>query len=423
MVQPSMINTTSEIDLIILAIRAILPAGRIRKKNNMPSLLKLPSFLALFLVVASCSNKNVNFMGPNLDTPAYDGTLARVSIYGISDGYDQTDAKVVSELQTTAKQKFQNNPSLFSGSSNNLYTLTIDTFSDEDDIACEATKLSQISRGTLTTQYTLATLERTPQTLFDVEIRTQGHHESSRMSDVVNAINCGTKTAIAKDAISRSMRIFDLLVKEANGLDVSREIAAVEQDKDLQGTAIVMRMISGTLYTVAVPIGVTIQAAADTDWSNTISAAAKAADGMSSTHADPLKNLDRPPAYIQPSPQPLQTDQISPSLPQRSLQQRAPESQGSPAAASTVRKPPSRTRSTVEIQSRGSTDMHFPYEQALDLATTNADTEARRQCRENYRGKITTLSDPNMVRKECSQNHNNEYRCVVQLTHSCEYSQ
>ena len=89
-------------------------------------------------------------------------------------------------------------------------------------------------------------------------------------------------------------------------------------------------------------------------------------------------------------------------------------------SASSAAKPAARIVK-VELQARGTTNMYFPYDQALNLATTNADTQARRQCRESYRGRITSLSNPNMVKKECDENRNEQYRCVVQITHTCEY--
>ena len=85
------------------------------------------------LVLGACSNKNVSFVGPQLEQPAYDGTLARVSIYGIADG------DIKSALQRTAKQKFQENKNLFSGSPGQLYTLNISVSDTEAGIKCDST--------------------------------------------------------------------------------------------------------------------------------------------------------------------------------------------------------------------------------------------------------------------------------------------
>lgn len=366
------------------------------------------------LLLSACSNKNVNFLGPELEKPAYDGTLARVSIHGITDG------KTLTQLQRTAREKFQENRNLFSGSGETLYTLNVNVTPAPGGIECKDSTLSYISSGSLDTHYTLSTLERQPKALFDVDIQTAGHHEVSRMSNIRHAINCGTQTAIATDAISRSMRIFDLLVKEANGLDVSRELEKVKNDKDLQGSAIVMRMVAGTLYTVTVPIATTIEAAADTDWSSTMSAAAKAADGMSTPTYDPLKTTHSPPphTYTVDAPSVRPPRPSTPSQPQGSSR---PSHNTAQPQAAPKRDKPAPKAATAEIQTRGTTNMHHAYDQALNLATTNADNRARQQCRENYKGHISTLSDPNMVKKECSENQNQEYRCVVQITHTCEY--
>ncbi|MDO6822143.1 hypothetical protein [Marinobacter sp. 1_MG-2023] len=373
--------------------------------------------LAVALTIGGCSNKSIQFEGEDLEQSAYDGTLARVSIYGISN-----DGDILTALQETAKEKFQENRNLFSGSDSHLYTLKINTSVAESGIECKETNLSYTTEGTLSTNYILATLERHPQTLFDVDIETKGHHEASRMSDIKNAIDCGKKTAIATDAISRSIRIFDLLVKEANGLDVTQDLEKVKNDKDIEGGAIVMRVVTGTLYTIVMPIGVAVETAAETDWSSTISAAAKAADNMSATSYDPLKTTYSTPSYNMSYPSPQTLPQAATTQPQGSASGRPTQSRLQPQPAPKAEKPAAKTV-TAEIQARGTTDMHFAYAQALDLATTNADTQARQQCRENYRGTITTLDDPNMAKKECVENRNQEYRCVVQITHTCEYKQ
>lgn len=356
------------------------------------------------LVLSACSNKNVSFIGSQLEQPAYDGTLARVSIYGIADG------DIKSALQHTAKQKFQDNRSLFSGSTNQLYTLNIDVSDGDAGIHCDSTKLSYISKGTLNTNYTLSTLSREPQQLFNADIETKGQHETSVLSDIHSIVQCGSRSVIATDAVSRSMRIFDLLIKRSKGLDVTKELVQVQNDKDLQGSAIVMRAVSGALYALVVPIGKTVEAAADADWGSAISAAAKAADNISTTAYAPTYT---PPQSINRA----SSAPSAASLPKASTYRSSTvRQQSAPSSA----KPVARVVS-VELQARGTTNMYFPYDQALNLATTNADNKARQQCRENYRGRITSLSNPNMVKKECDENRNEQYRCVVQITHTCEY--
>ncbi|RBW48596.1 hypothetical protein [Marinobacter sp. F3R11] len=391
----------------------------------MTAIKRIPFVLALALTIGGCSsNKNIQFEGEDLEKPAYDGTLARVSIFGISDGHGATDDETLDKLQAIAKEKFQANKNLFSGSGNQLYTLKINSSVAESGIECTRTKLSYTTEGTLTTNYILATLERHPRTLFDVDIETKGHHETSVMSDIENIVNCGTQTAIATDAISRSIRIFDLLVKQANGMDVTHDLEKVKSDEDIEGSAIVMRVFSGALYAVVVPIGVTVETIAETDWSDTISAAAKAASNLPAASYDPLAINNSTPAYTMspPSPTPTPAIQTEPTQQQSPSSVRATQSNPQTQPAPKATKPAPKTV-TTEIQTSGTTNMHFPYDQALNLATTNADTLARQQCRENHRGKITTLSDPNMVRKECTANRNDEYRCVVQITHTCEYTQ
>ncbi|WP_372966083.1 hypothetical protein [Marinobacter sp.] len=384
---------------------------------------RITCLLALALSINGCSsNKSIQFEGEDLEKPAYDGTLARVSIFGISDGYGATDDDTLSELQAIAKEKIQANKNLFSGSGNQLYTLKINSSVAESGIKCKTTKLSHTTEGTLNTNFILATLERHPRTLFDVDIETKGHHETSVMSDIENIVNCGTQTAIATDAISRSIRIFDLLVKQANGMDVTHDLEKVKSDEDLEGGAIVMRVVTGALYAVVVPIGVTVETIAETDWSDTISAAAKAANNLPAASYDPLAINNSTPAYTMTPPSPVPAIQTGPTQPQSSPSVRATQSSLQTQPAPKATKPAPKTV-TTEIQTSGTTNMHFPYDQALNLATTNADTQARQECRENYRGKIITLSDPNMVRKECTANRNDEYRCVVQITHTCEYKQ
>lgn len=365
------------------------------------------------LVLGACSNKNVSFVGPQLEQPAYDGTLARVSIYGIADG------DIKSALQRTAKQKFQENKNLFSGSPGQLYTLNISVSDTEAGIKCDSTKLSYITKGTLKTNYTLATLAREPEQLFNADIETRGQNETSVLADIHSIAKCGTRSVIATDAVSRSMRIFDLLIKRSQGLDVSKELVQVQNDTDLQGSAIVMRAVSGALYALVVPIGKTVEAAADADWGSAISAAAKAADNMPATtytpSYTPLRPINRSGTIsTAKSPQP----RSSPTKTATASTRRS--STARPPTAPSTAKPAARIVK-VELQARGTTNMYFPYDQALNLATTNADTQARRQCRESYRGRITSLSNPNMVKKECDENRNEQYRCVVQITHTCEY--
>lgn len=378
-------------------------------------IIKKPLLYFLLLLLSACSNKSVTFLGSELEKPAYDGTLARVSIYGISDGDTQA------ALQNTAKQKFQDNRSLFSGSSNNLYTLSMSVSTAKTGIQCDENKLSYISKGSLKTSYALATLERDPQDLFNADIETRGQHETSVLAPIQEIVKCGSMAMIATDAVSRSMRIFDLLVKRANGMDVSKEMASVRSDKDLQGSAIVLKAISGALYAIVVPIATTVEAAADADWGSAISAAAKAADQM--------------PAASYSSSQPIRRSMPSTAASQAYGQTHSAQSEQQKTTSNSASRVPS-VRSqqtsaskpkpaarivTTELQARGTTNTYFPYDQALDLATTNADTQARRQCRESYRGRITSLAKPNMVKKECDENRNQQYRCVVQITHTCEY--
>ncbi|QBM18999.1 hypothetical protein MARI_31420 [Marinobacter sp. JH2] len=391
----------------------------------MTSLKRTICILTLLLTFVGCSsNKSIQFEGEELETSAYDGTLARVSIYGINDGYDSADGDVLAELQAVAKEKLQGNRSLFSGSRDKLYILKIKASPSESGVECINTKFSHTTEGTLDTHFTLATLERTPHTLFDVEIETNGRHEVSTFSDAKHLINCGTVTAIATDAISRSIRIFDLLIKEANGLDVTRELETVKNDEDINGSTIVMKAVGKTLYGVLAPVAIVINSAAEADWSSAISSAAKAADNMPTASYDPLTAPHTTPAYTVNSPVPQRPQSTQTTSPQNQPSSSSTQSRPkTPAATKTTPTRAPRKTATAEIQARGTTDMHFPYDQALNLATTNADTQARQSCRENYRGNISTLGDPNMEKKECVENRNQEYRCVVQIVHTCEYKQ
>lgn len=377
--------------------------------------IKTPLLCFFLLLLSACSNKGVSFVGPKLERPAYDGTLARVSIYGISDGDTQA------ELQNTAKKKFQDNRSLFSGSSNNLYTLSMNVSTAKTGVQCDENKLSYISKGSLNTSYILATLERNPQDLFNADIETRGQHETSVLAPIQEIVKCGSPAMIATDAVSRSMRIFDLLVKRENGMDVSKEMASVRSDKDLQGSAIILKAISGALYAIVVPVATTVEAAADADWGGAISAAAKAADKMPAASYSSSRQI-RPSMPIAAAPQ-----AYGQAHPTQSPQQKATSNGASRASAvrsqqTSASKPKPAARIVkVELQARGTTNMYFPYDQALDLATTNADTQARRQCRESYKGRITSLAKPNMVKKECDESRSQQYRCVVQITHTCEY--
>lgn len=74
----------------------------------------------------------------------------------------------------------------------------------------------------------------------------------------------------------------------------------------------------------------------------------------------------------------------------------------------------------VSIESHGTTDMHFPHEQALNLAETNAYTAAASSCAKQH-GRLEKGSGT-LAKKSCNKNNNDEFRCEVHMLFTCSIS-
>ena len=71
----------------------------------------------------------------------------------------------------------------------------------------------------------------------------------------------------------------------------------------------------------------------------------------------------------------------------------------------------------VSLEAHGTTNMHFAYEQALDLAETNAYNTAASSCAAQH-GRLEKGSGT-MAKKNCKENASGEYRCEVNMLFTC----
>jgi hypothetical protein len=71
----------------------------------------------------------------------------------------------------------------------------------------------------------------------------------------------------------------------------------------------------------------------------------------------------------------------------------------------------------VSIEAKGTTSMHFEYDQALDLSETNAYNAASSSCA-SQNGRLKKGSGT-MAKKSCDQNKNDEYKCNVTMLFTC----
>lgn len=71
----------------------------------------------------------------------------------------------------------------------------------------------------------------------------------------------------------------------------------------------------------------------------------------------------------------------------------------------------------VSIEAHGTTDMHFPYEQALDLAETNAHNAAANSCADQ--GGRLEKGSGTLSKKNCAENAYGEHRCDAYMLFTC----
>lgn len=72
----------------------------------------------------------------------------------------------------------------------------------------------------------------------------------------------------------------------------------------------------------------------------------------------------------------------------------------------------------ISIEAKGTTSMYFEYDQALDLAETNAANEAANLCA-GHSARLMKGSGT-MAKKNCVQNRNDEHKCNVTMLFTCQ---
>ncbi|MFD0948959.1 hypothetical protein ACFQ0F_00875 [Paraperlucidibaca wandonensis] len=72
----------------------------------------------------------------------------------------------------------------------------------------------------------------------------------------------------------------------------------------------------------------------------------------------------------------------------------------------------------LSLEAHGTTSMYFGYDQALNLAETNAYNEAAQSCA-GHKGRLEKDSGT-MAKKNCAANANGEYKCKVTMLFSCK---